>query len=120
MLSRCSVEFMKAFWIWLSLCPSPMFSPIEVQQQTSEPSEELWYRLWLRAIEAACCCATEVRSEATLRPDTPWLARALFVSDTNAPAELAYAGEPPAARKAEVASAQTLAATVRRTVGRLA
>src|SRR3954469_20723861 len=93
MLSRCGVEFMKAFWIWLSLWPSPMFSPIELQQQTSEPSEELWDRLWLRAIQEACCCATDVRSEATDSPDRPWPLRALFVSETKAPAELACAGD---------------------------
>src|SRR3954453_17434308 len=109
MFSRCGAEFMKAFSIWLSLWPSPMFSPIEDQQQTSDPSEELWYRLWLRAIEAAWRWATDVRSEATLYPDKPWLERALFVSDTNALAELARAGVLVASRTVEVTSEQVAA-----------
>src|SRR4051812_37477807 len=89
MFSRCGAEFMNALCTWLSLDPSPTFSPMDRQQQTSEPSDELWYSDPLLAIACACRCATDVRSDATLSPDRPWLARALLVSETNAPAELA-------------------------------
>src|SRR4051794_21677817 len=49
--------------------------------------------LRLRAMEAACCWAIEVRSELTEYPDNPLLARALFVSETNSPADASARAE---------------------------
>src|SRR3954465_3732954 len=83
MLARCADDAMNACWICDTLPPTPTFSPIACQQQTSLVADGLCASVRLAAMCAAQRFAIEVRSELTTYDRRPCWDRAALVSETN-------------------------------------